>query len=162
MKLQVPRKITPFLWFDRNAEEAAGFYVALFRDSRIVSISRYGKEAAAAAGMPEGTAMTVAFRIEGQDFTAINGGPVFRFTEAVSFVVHCESQAEVDYYWRRLADGADPAAQRCGWLKDRYGLSWQIVPRVLPELLQDRRKSGRVMQKLLQMTKIDIAALQQA
>lgn len=162
MKLQVPQKITPFLWFDHNAEEAAGFYVALFRDSRIVSISRYGKEAAAAAGMPEGTAMTVAFRIEGQDFNAINGGPVFRFTEAVSFVVHCESQAEVDYYWRRLADGADPAAQRCGWLKDRYGLSWQIVPRVLPELLQDRRKSARVMQKLLQMTKIDIAALQQA
>jgi predicted 3-demethylubiquinone-9 3-methyltransferase (glyoxalase superfamily) len=162
MKLQIQQKITPFLWFDRNAEEAAGFYVALFRDSRIVSVSRYGKEAAAAAGMPEGTAMTVAFRIEGQDFTAINGGPVFRFTEAVSFVVHCESQAEVDYYWRRLADGADSAAQRCGWLKDRYGLSWQIVPRVLPELLQDRRKAGRVMQKLLQMTKIDIAALQQA
>ncbi len=162
MKLQIPQKITPFLWFDRNAEEAARFYVALFRDSRIVSVSRYGKEAAAAAGMPEGTAMTVTFRIEGQEFTAINGGPVFRFTEAVSFVVHCESQAEVNYYWRRLADGADPAAQRCGWLKDRYGLSWQIVPRVLPELLQDRRKAGRVMQKLLQMTKIDIATLQQA
>ena len=162
MKLQIPQKITPFLWFDRNAEEAARFYVALFRDSRIVSVSRYGKEAAAAAGMPEGTAMTVTFRIEGQEFTAINGGPVFRFTEAVSFVVHCESQAEVNYYWRRLADGADPAAQRCGWLKDRYGLSWQIVPRVLPELLQDRRKAGRVMQKLLQMKKIDIATLQQA
>jgi len=162
MKLQAAQKITPFLWFDRNAEEAAAFYVALFRDSRIVSVSRYGREAAAASGMPEGTAMTVAFRIEGQDFTAINGGPVFRFTEAVSFVVHCESQAEIDYYWRRLGDDGDPAAQRCGWLKDRYGLSWQIVPRVLPELLQDKSKAGRVMQKLLQMTRIDMAALQQA
>jgi predicted 3-demethylubiquinone-9 3-methyltransferase (glyoxalase superfamily) len=162
MKLQVPQKITPFLWFDRNAEEAAAFYVALFRDSRIVSIIRYGREAAAATSLPEGTAMTVAFRIEGQDFTAINGGPVFRFTEAVSFVVHCESQAEIDYYWRRLGDGGDPAAQRCGWLKDRYGLSWQIVPRLLPELLQDAHKAGRVMPKLLQMTKIDVAALQQA
>ncbi|MBX3664686.1 MAG: VOC family protein [Burkholderiales bacterium] len=156
------QKITPFLWFDRNAEEAAAFYVALFRDARILSVSRYGKEAAAASGMPEGTAMTVAFRIEGQDFTALNGGPHFRFSEALSFVVHCDSQAELDYYWRRLADGGDPAAQRCGWLKDRYGLSWQIVPRALPELLQDARKAGRVMKKLLQMTKIDIAALQRA
>jgi predicted 3-demethylubiquinone-9 3-methyltransferase (glyoxalase superfamily) len=162
MKLQPAQKITPFLWFDRDAEEAAAFYVALFRDSRIVSVIRYGREAAAATGLPEGSAMTVAFRIEGQDFTAINGGPVFRFTEAVSFVVHCESQAEIDYYWRRLGDGGDPAAQRCGWLKDRYGLSWQVVPRVLPELLQDKGKAGRVMPKLLQMTKIDIAALQQA
>ncbi len=162
MKLQSAQKITPFLWFDRDAEEAAAFYVALFRDSRIVSVSRYGKAAAAASGMPEGTAMTVAFRIEGQDFTAINGGPVFRFSEAVSFVVHCESQAEIDYYWRRLADGGDPAAQRCGWLKDRYGLSWQVVPRMLPELLRDGERAGRVMPKLLQMTKIDIAALQQA
>ena len=162
MKLQSAQKITPFLWFDRDAEEAAAFYVALFRDSRIISVSRYGKAAAAASGMPEGTAMTVAFRIEGQDFTAINGGPVFRFSEAVSFVVHCESQAEIDYYWRRLADGGDPAAQRCGWLKDRYGLSWQVVPRMLPELLRDGERAGRVMPKLLQMTKIDIAALQQA
>ena len=162
MKLQSAQKITPFLWFDRDAEEAAAFYVALFRDSRIVSVSRYGKAAAAASGMPEGTAMTVAFRIEGQDFTAINGGPVFRFSEAVSFVVHCESQAEIDSYWRRLADGGDPAAQRCGWLKDRYGLSWQVVPRMLPELLRDGERAGRVMPKLLQMTKIDIAALQQA
>lgn len=162
MKLQSAQKITPFLWFDRDAEEAAAFYVALFRDSRIVSVSRYGKAAAAAAGLPEGTAMTVAFRIEGQDFTAINGGPVFRFSEAVSFVVHCESQAEIDYYWRRLADGGDPAAQRCGWLKDRYGLSWQVVPRMLSELLRDGERAGRVMPKLLQMTKIDIAALQQA
>ncbi len=162
MKLQSAQKITPFLWFDRDAEEAAAFYVALFRDSRIVSVSRYGKAAAAASGMSEGTAMTVAFRIEGQDFTAINGGPVFRFSEAVSFVVHCESQAEIDYYWRRLADGGDPAAQRCGWLKDRYGLSWQVVPRMLPELLRDGERAGRVMPKLLQMTKIDIAALQQA
>lgn len=162
MKLQSAQKITPFLWFDRDAEEAAAFYVALFRDSRIISVSRYGKAAAAASGMPEGTAMTVAFRIEGQDFTAINGGPVFRFSEAVSFVVHCESPAEIDYYWRRLADGGDPAAQRCGWLKDRYGLSWQVVPRMLPELLRDGERAGRVMPKLLQMTKIDIAALQQA
>jgi predicted 3-demethylubiquinone-9 3-methyltransferase (glyoxalase superfamily) len=162
MKLQTTQKITPFLWFDDQAEAAAQFYVALFRDSRVLSVTRYGKEAAAASGMPEGMAMTVTFRIEGQEFTALNGGPHFRFSEAVSFVVHCDSQAEIDYYWRRLADGGDPAARRCGWLKDRYGLCWQVVPRVLPELLQDARKAGRVMQKLRQMTRIDIAALRAA
>lgn len=158
------QKITPFLWFDGKAEEAVNFYVSLFRNSGIGTVTRYGKEAAAASGMPAGAVMTMAFRIEGQDFVALNSGPYFKFTEAISFVVNCESQEEVDYYWERLAAGGDPAAQRCGWLKDRYGVSWQIVPEVLPELLQnkDAARAGRVMQALLQMSKIDIAALQRA
>lgn len=158
------QKITPFLWFDGNAGEAVNFYVSIFRDSAIGTMTRYGKEAAQASGMPEGAVMTMAFRIEGQDFVALNSGPYFKFTEAISFVVNCESQAEVDHYWERLSAGGDPAAQRCGWLKDRYGVSWQIVPRVLPELLQDKdvARASRVMQALLQMSKIDIAALQHA
>jgi predicted 3-demethylubiquinone-9 3-methyltransferase (glyoxalase superfamily) len=158
------QKITPFLWFDGNAEEAVNFYVSIFRNSAIGTVTRYGKEAAEASGMPEGAVMTMAFRIEGQDFTALNSGPYFRFTEAISFVVNCESQAEVDHYWERLSAGGDPAAQRCGWLKDRYGVSWQIVPKVLPELLQhkDAARAGRVMQALLQMGKIEIAALHHA
>lgn len=158
------QKITPFLWFDGNAGEAVNFYVSIFRDSAIGTMTRYGKEAAQASGMPEGAVMTMAFRIEGQDFVALNSGPYFKFTEAISFVVNCESQAEVDHYWERLSAGGDPAAQRCGWLKDRYGVSWQIVPRVLPELLQDKdvARASRVMQALLQMSKIDIAALRHA
>ncbi|MCW5603256.1 MAG: VOC family protein [Burkholderiales bacterium] len=156
------QKIVPFLWFDNTAEEAADFYVSVFKDARIGSVTRYGKEAAAASGQPEGTAMTVNFTLAGQEFVALNGGPHFKISEAVSFVVNCESQEELDYYWERLAAGGDPNAQRCGWLKDRFGVSWQIVPAVLQELLQDPSKSGRVMQKLLQMTKIDIAVLQQA
>lgn len=158
------QKITPFLWFDGKAEEAVNFYVALFRNSGIDTVTRYGKEGARASGMPADAVMTMAFRIEGQDFVALNGGPHFKFTEAISFVVNCESQEEVDYYWERLSAGGDPAAQRCGWLKDRYGVSWQIVPKVLGSLLQgpDAARSGRVMQALLQMTKLDIKALQQA
>lgn len=158
------QRIIPFLWFDGKAEEAVNFYVSLFRNSGIDTVTRYGKEGAQASGMPPDTVMTIAFRIEGQDFVALNGGPYFKFTEAISFVVNCESQDEVDYYWERLSTGGDPAAQRCGWLKDRYGVSWQIVPKVLGSLLKgpDPARSGRVMQALLQMTKLDIARLKQA
>ena len=157
-------KITPFLWFDSNAEEAVNFYVSVFRKSGFGTVTRYGKESAQASGMNADAVMAMTFHIEGQDFVALNGGPHYRFTEAISFVVNCDSQDEVDYYWERLAAGGDPAAQRCGWLKDRYGVSWQIVPRVLGSLLQgpDATRSGRVMQALLQMTKLDIARLKQA
>jgi predicted 3-demethylubiquinone-9 3-methyltransferase (glyoxalase superfamily) len=158
------RKITPFLWFDRQAEEAAGFYTSIFRDSRILAVTRYGKEGAQASGMPEGSVMTVAFQLEGQDFVALNGGPLFTFSEAVSFVVSCDSQEEVDYYWDKLSEGGDPQAQQCGWLKDRYGLSWQIVPRILDELLGDPDpiKARRAMKAMLQMKKIDIDSLKRA
>jgi predicted 3-demethylubiquinone-9 3-methyltransferase (glyoxalase superfamily) len=158
------QKITPFLWFDNQAEEAAAFYASIFKNSKVGSVSRYDEAGAKASGMPKGTAMTVSFELEGQRFTALNGGPHFKFTEAVSFVVNCESQQEVDYYWTKLSEGGDEKAQQCGWLKDKYGLSWQIVPTVLPKLLQDKdaEKSQRVMQALLQMKKIDIQVLQKA
>jgi predicted 3-demethylubiquinone-9 3-methyltransferase (glyoxalase superfamily) len=158
------QKITPFLWFDDRAEEAAGFYTAVFGISAIVATTRYGEEAAEAAGRPKGTVMTVVFRLEGQEFVALNGGPHFRFTEAISFVVNCESQDEVDYYWGRLSEGGDEKAQQCGWLKDKYGLSWQIVPTLLGELLgdPDPEKSARAMKAMLQMKKIDIETLKQA
>lgn len=152
-------KITPFLWFDHQAEEAAAFYTAIFDNSRILNISRYGPAGPGA----EGSVMTVAFQLDGQDFVALNGGPVFEFNEAVSFVVNCDSQDEIDDFWRKLtADGGREV--ECGWLKDRFGVSWQIVPVILPALLSDpdpdRRQ--RVMQALLRMKKIDIATLQQA
>jgi predicted 3-demethylubiquinone-9 3-methyltransferase (glyoxalase superfamily) len=158
------QNITPFLWFDNQAEEAAKFYVSIFKNSKIGSISRYGKEGAGAAGRPEGTVMIVTFQLEGQKFVALNGGPHFKFTEAISFVVNCETQEEVDYYWEQLSKGGDANAQRCGWLKDKYGLSWQIVPTVLGEMLNDSdaAKSERVMQAMLQMKKIDIKTLKQA
>ena len=155
------RRITPFLWFDGKAEEAAEHYVSIFPGSRIGSVSRYGEAAAKASGQPAGSAMTVAFELEGQPFVALNGGPHFRFTEAISFVVNCDSQEEIDRYWEALSAGGDPSAQRCGWLKDRYGVSWQVVPRALGSLLQGPA-AGRVMQALLQMTKPDLARLQQA
>ena len=158
------QKITPFLWFDGKAEEAANFYTSVFKNSKIVSIARYGDEAAKASGMPKGTAMTVAFELDGQKFVALNGGPHFKFTEAVSFVVNCQTQDEVDHYWEKLSAGGDEKAQQCGWLKDKYGLSWQIVPTVMVEMLQDKdpKKSGRVMQALLKMKKLDIKTLKQA
>lgn len=157
-------RITPFLWFDDQAEEAATFYTSIFDDSRIVSVTRYDREAAAATRRPEGSAMTVAFELFGQPFTALNGGPIFRFTEAVSFVVHCGTQEEVDRYWERLSEGGAEGAQLCGWLKDRYGLSWQVVPDVLIELLAhpDPAVSARVMEAMLRMKKIDIATLEKA
>ncbi len=158
------QKITPFLWFDDQAEEAVKFYTTVFRNSKIHQITRYDEESAKAAGKPKGTVMTVEFELEGQEFVALNGGPQFKFSEAVSFVVNCESQDEVDYYWRRLAEGGDVNAQQCGWLKDKYGLSWQIVPRVLIELLKspDPDTTRRVMKAMLQMKKIDIETLKKA
>jgi predicted 3-demethylubiquinone-9 3-methyltransferase (glyoxalase superfamily) len=158
------QKITPFLWFDNQAEDAVSFYTSIFKNSRIVSIARYGEEGAEASGRPKGTVMTIAFLLDGQEFVALNGGPIFKFTEAISFVVNCESQDEVDHYWEKLSEGGDPKAQQCGWLKDKYGLSWQIVPTVLITLLNDPdpEKSRRVMKAMLQMKKIDIETLKQA
>lgn len=151
-------KITPFLWFDKNAEEAAQFYASVFKNSRILDVSRYGD----AGPGPKGQAMVVRFQIEGQEFLALNGGPQFKFTEAISFTIHCETQNEVDYYWDRLSAGGKEV--QCGWLQDRFGLSWQVTPTVLPRLLQDPdpAKSQRVMKAMLGMGKIDIAGLERA
>ncbi len=157
------QKITPFLWFDNNAEEAVNFYVSIFKNSRVGKVTRYNEASSKAAGRPEGSVMTMEFQLEGQNFTAINGGPHFKFTEAISFVVDCETQEEVDYFWNKLtADGGQES--QCAWLKDRYGLSWQIVPRVLIEMIGDKdpQKAQRVMEAMLQMKKIDIATLQRA
>lgn len=158
------QKITPFLWFDNQAEEAANFYTSIFRNSKIGHVARYDEAGAKASGRPRGSAMTVAFQLEGQDFVALNGGPNFKFTEAVSLVVNCKTQKEVDHYWEKLSVGGDEKAQQCGWLKDKYGLSWQIVPNVLGKMLQDKnpKKSENVMRALLQMKKLDIKALKQA
>jgi predicted 3-demethylubiquinone-9 3-methyltransferase (glyoxalase superfamily) len=157
------QKITPCLWFDNQAEEAARFYVSLFRNSAIGTITRYGKEGFEVHGRPGGSVMTVSFRLEGQEFTALNGGPHFKFTEAISFVVSCATQAEVDYYWDGLREGGDERAQQCGWLKDKYGVSWQIVPAALFEMMADAdsKKSGRVMRAMLQTKKLDLASLRQ-
>lgn len=158
------QKITPCLWFDSQAEAAAGFYCGIFKNSRILAISHYGEAGREIHGMPPGSVLTVAFELEGQSFTALNGGPLFKFNEAVSLQVSCHTQAEVDHYWEALGAGGDASAQQCGWLKDRYGLSWQIVPAVLAEMMRDTTpgKADRVMGALLQMQKLDIAALQAA
>lgn len=151
-------KITPFLWFDTQAEEAARFYVSIFENSRIVDVSRYGE----AGPGPAGSVLTVRFELDGQEFLALNGGPEYRFTEAVSFLVDCETQDEVDRFWERLSEGGEQGP--CGWLKDRYGLSWQVTPRVLGRMLTDSdpARRNRVMQAMLQMKKIDIGGLQRA
>jgi predicted 3-demethylubiquinone-9 3-methyltransferase (glyoxalase superfamily) len=153
------QKITPFLWFDSQAEDAAKFYVSIFDNSRILKVVRYG----AAGPGPEGTVMTVAFELNGMKFTALNGGPLFKFNESVSFVINCETQAEIDRLWEKLTAGGGQES-RCGWLKDRYGLSWQVVPTVLPELLSDRdaAKAQRAMKAMMGMGKLDIAALKEA
>ena len=158
------QKITPFLWFDDQAEEAVNFYTSVFKNSKVGSMTRFDEAGAKASGRPVGSVMTASFQLEGLDFTAINGGPVFKFTEAISFSVSCETQAEVDYYWTKLSEGGDEKAQQCGWLKDKFGLSWQIVPTALPRLLggKDPKKSQRVMQAMLQMKKIVIADLERA
>ena len=158
------QRITPCLWFDDQAEEAVAFYTAIFGNSRIVNISRYGEAGHEVHGRPAGTVMTVAFELEGQAFTALNGGPVFKFNEAISFQISCETQEEVDHYWEELSAGGDERAQQCGWLKDRYGVSWQVVPRVLIEMISDsdHEKSGRVMEAMLRMKKLDIEELQRA
>jgi predicted 3-demethylubiquinone-9 3-methyltransferase (glyoxalase superfamily) len=152
------QKITPFLWYDDKAEEAANFYVSIFKNSKVLKVLRYGD----AGPGPKGSVMTVEFELEGQKFVGLNGGPHFKFTEAISFVVNCTTQEEVEYFWGKLSEGG--AESQCGWLKDKYGLSWQVVPTVLIELLQDKdaEKSQRVMKAMLQMKKIDIATLKQA
>jgi predicted 3-demethylubiquinone-9 3-methyltransferase (glyoxalase superfamily) len=151
------QKISPFLWFDSQAEEAANFYVSVFKNSKITNVSRYGDAGSAAAKV-----MTVAFELDGQPFTALNGGPAFRFTEAISFAVICNTQEEVDHYWTALTAGGQES--QCGWLKDKYGLSWQITPSALPRLLNDpdRARASRVMAAMMQMKKIEIADLQKA
>jgi predicted 3-demethylubiquinone-9 3-methyltransferase (glyoxalase superfamily) len=156
------QKITPFLWFDDQSEEAVKFYTSIFKNSRVGKISRYGKAGEQASGRPAGSVMTVEFQLDGQEFVALNGGPHFKFTEAVSFVVNCRTQAELDRIWKKLSAGGKEV--QCGWLKDKYGLSWQIVPAVLGELLsgKDAAKSQRVMQAVLKMVKLDIKKLKQA
>ena len=155
------QKISPCLWFDDEAEEAANFYVSVFKGSKIGDVTRYGKEGYEIHGKEAGTVMTVEFEIEGQKFLALNGGPIFKFNEAISFQVHCEIQEEVDHYWEKLSEGGDKKAQVCGWLKDKYGLSWQIVPTILPKMLKDKdtEKSQRVMKAMLQMHKLDVQTL---
>ena len=156
------QKIHPCLWFDNQAEEAAKFYVSIFKNSRIGKVTRYGEAGSQAAGRPKGSVMTVSFELDGQELTALNGGPHFKFSEAISLVVNCETQKEVDDLWETLSKGGE--TQQCGWLKDKYGLSWQIVPNVLFELLLDKdaAKAERVMAAMLQMKKIDIRQLKQA
>ena len=156
------QKITPFLWFDTQAEEAVNYYVSIFKNSKIVHVARYGEDAAKVSGRPKGSVMTMAFQLDGQPFVALNGGPVFSFTPAISFMVDCKTQGEVDHLWDKLSAGGEP--QQCGWLRDKYGVTWQSVPSVLGELMgdPDPAKSQRVIQAMLQMTRLDIKALQQA
>ncbi len=152
------QKITPFLWFDDNLEDALNLYTSIFKDAKILSVTKYGD----AGPGPKGTAMTASFQLNGQEFVGLNGGPHFKFTEAVSFVINCETQAEIDYYWEKLSAGGTKS--RCGWLKDKFGLSWQVVPKDMGKLFSgpDPKKSNRVMQAMLQMDKLDIAKLKQA
>jgi predicted 3-demethylubiquinone-9 3-methyltransferase (glyoxalase superfamily) len=156
------QKISPFLWFDDQAEDAVNFYISIFKNSKIVSVARYGEEGAKVSGRLQGTVMTVTFQLDGQEFIALNGGPHFTFSPAISFFVSCETQEELDELWDKLSEGGE--IEQCGWLKDKYGVSWQIVPTVLGELLNDPDpvKSKRVMKAMLQMNKIDIAKLKQA
>ncbi len=156
------QKITPFLWFNNQAEEAVKFYASIFKNSKVGKIARYGEEGEKVAGLKAGSVMTIEFQLEGQDFIALNGGPQFKFNEAISFFVHCDTQAEVDKFWTKLSAGGQKV--QCGWLKDKYGISWQIVPRILGELLSDPdpAKSHRVMQAMLKMVKLDIQKLKKA
>ena len=156
------QKISPCLWFDNQAEEAVNFYVSIFKNTRIGNITRYGEEGAKVSGRPKGSVMTLTFQLDGQEFMALNGGPHFTFTEAVSFIIHCASQEEVDELWEKLSEGGEKG--QCGWLKDKYGLSWQIVPTVLSEMMQshDHEKTNRVMSALIHMKKLDIKRLHEA
>lgn len=158
------RRIAPCLWFDNQAEEAANDYVSIFKNSRIREISRYGEAGQEIHGRAPGSVMTVEFELDGQTFTALNGGPIFQFNEAVSLQIFCETQDEVDYYWDKLKEGGDENAQQCGWLKDKYGLSWQVIPEGLNELFKDHTSEGyqRVMAAMLKMKKLDIAELKRA
>ncbi len=158
------QRIVPCLWFDSQAEEAARYYVGIFKNAKIGKISHYTEAGQEVHGRPAGSVMEVEFELDGLAFTALNGGPVFKFTEATSLTINCENQAEVDYYWEKLKAGGDEKAQVCGWLKDKYGLSWQVVPTILPKLMgdSDPKKASRVMNAMLKMKKIDVAALQGA
>ncbi|GAA0527800.1 VOC family protein [Chitinophaga japonensis] len=158
------QKITPNLWFDKQAEEAVNFYVSVFKDAGIGRVTHYGKEGYEVHGMEEGTVMTIEFTLAGQEFVALNGGPHFQFNEAVSFIINCDTQEEVDYYWEKLSEGGDEKAQVCGWLKDKFGLSWQVVPAILTDMIQDKNaeKAGRAMTAMLKMKKIDIKTLEEA
>jgi predicted 3-demethylubiquinone-9 3-methyltransferase (glyoxalase superfamily) len=151
----------PCLWFDSDAEPAANFYVSVFPNSRVKTISRYGEAGFEQHRRPAGSVMVVIFELDGQELMGLNGGPVFKFTEAISLVVHCDTQDEIDHYWNKLGEGGDPRAQQCGWLKDRYGLSWQIVPSIVEELMTGPH-SDRVMAAVMQMKKLDLAAMQAA
>jgi predicted 3-demethylubiquinone-9 3-methyltransferase (glyoxalase superfamily) len=158
------QRISPCLWFDNEAEDAAKFYVSIFEHSRITRISHYGKEGQEIHGKPPGSVLTVVFELDGTTFTALNGGPSFKFNEAISLQVSCETQEEIDRYWEGLSAGGDPKAQQCGWLKDRYGVSWQVIPAILPALIDDEntKKADRTMRALLGMKKLDIDALKTA
>ena len=157
-------RLAPCLWFDNEAEEAARFYVGVFRNSRILTTTRYGKAGFEQHHRPAGSVMTVEFELDGQRFTALNGGPAFKFNEAVSFQIYCDTQEEIDYYWNKLGAGGDPNAQQCGWLKDRFGLSWQVVPKDMEKLFQDENSPGaqRTMEAMLKMKKLDIETLRRA
>jgi predicted 3-demethylubiquinone-9 3-methyltransferase (glyoxalase superfamily) len=160
--MPVAHKIAACLWFDTQAEEAANFYISIFKNSRITNITRYSDVGKEIHGKPAGSVMVVAFELDGQPFTALNGGPIFTFNEAVSLQVTCENQKEVDYYWHALSKDGDPKAQQCGWLKDRFGVSWQVVPTALPAMLKDHNspRAKRAMEAMLRMKKIDIAELE--
>lgn len=158
------QKISPCLWFDDKAEEAVNFYVSIFKNSKVGNVTRYGKEGYEIHKKKEGTVMTIDFEIEGQKFLALNGGPIFKFNEAISFQIYCDTQEEIDYYWEKLTEGGDKNAQVCGWLKDKFGVSWQVVPIAMIKMLQDKdsKKTERVMKAMLQMQKLDIDALTKA
>ncbi len=158
------QKISPCLWFDDKAEEAVNFYVSIFKNSKFGNVTRYGNEGYEIHKKKEGSVMTIDFEIEGQKFLALNGGPIFKFNEAISFQIYCDTQEEIDYYWEKLTEGGDKNAQVCGWLKDKFGVSWQVVPIALIKMLQDKdsKKTERVMKAMLQMQKLDIDALTKA
>jgi predicted 3-demethylubiquinone-9 3-methyltransferase (glyoxalase superfamily) len=163
-KMATIQKITTNLWFNDQAEDAARFYTSVFKNSRIGKTTRYGKEGYEIHKMPEGSVMTIEFWLNDQAFVGLNGGPIFKFNESISFIINCETQEEIDYYWNTLSEGGDPKSQVCGWLKDKYGLSWQVVPSILSELISDgdKEKSGRAMKAMLQMKKLDIDKLKKA
>ena len=158
------QKITANLWFNKNAEEAVNFYLTIFKDAKIGRTTRYGKEGVEIHGIPEGTVMTIEFLLEGQEFVALNGGPHFQFNEAISFIINCDTQEEVDYYWEKLTEESDPETHICGWLKDKFGVSWQVVPSALTDMLQDpdTEKVSRVVQEIFKMKKLDMAELEAA
>jgi predicted 3-demethylubiquinone-9 3-methyltransferase (glyoxalase superfamily) len=160
----IAQRISPMLWFDSQAEEAVAFYTSIFKNSKVLATTRYSKEGEQTVGRPAGSVMAIAFQLEGQEFSALNGGPHFKFNEAISLVVRCRDQEEVDYYWDRLSAGGDPRDQQCGWLKDKFGVSWQVVPEIVTEVLtsSDPEKGRKAMAAILQMKKLDVAKIRQA